>query len=165
MSHCHPACIRSTVNELELSPTWVGGSSVPLDGDPQASCPAFLVLTGNAKAVHPFILSPVSHRRGRLVTEAFFYGESSPHVRGIHVPVLHQESSPHVRGIRFLARVITPPIRIPHSLCTVDELRIFLNGDPQASYLTVLVLAGNPEKIACPFMPSPVSHRRGCPHC
>ena len=149
MSHCHPACIRSTVNELELSPTWVGGSSVPLDGDPQASCPAFLVLTGNAKAVHPFILSPVSHRRGRLVTEAFFYGESSP----------------HVRGIRFLARVITPPIRIPHSLCTVDELRIFLNGDPQASYLTVLVLAGNPEKIACPFMPSPVSHRRGCPHC
>ena len=51
------------------------------------------------------------------------------------------ESSPHVRGIRFLARVITPPIRIPHSLCVVDESRIFLDGDPQASYLTFLVLA------------------------
>ena len=39
------------------------GLNILLDGDPQAGCPAILVLTGNPMVTRPFILSPVSHRR------------------------------------------------------------------------------------------------------
>lgn len=39
------------------------GLNILLDGDPQAGCPAILVLTGNPMVTRPFLLSPVSHRR------------------------------------------------------------------------------------------------------
>lgn len=41
------------------------------------------------------------------------------------------ESSPRVWEIYLLARANTQPIRNSHSLCVVDESRIFLDGDPQ----------------------------------
>jgi len=43
------------------------------------------------------------------------------------------ESSPRVRGIHLLVRVNTPQKYISHSLCVVDESRIFLDGDPQTN--------------------------------
>ena len=50
------------------------------------------------------------------------------------------ESHPCVHGKIFLARVVIPPSRNPHSLYAVDESRIFLDGDPQVGYPTILVL-------------------------
>ena len=71
------------------------------------------------------------------------------------------ESSPRAWEICLLTRVNTLLSHISHSLCVVDESRIFLDGDPQASYLAILVLTCN-TNVARPLIPSPVSHRRGC---
>ena len=68
------------------------------------------------------------------------------------------ESSPHVRGI-LPTRVNPQSSCISHSFCVMDELRIFLNGGPQAGNPAILFLACNP-KATRPFILSRLSQAR-----
>lgn len=69
------------------------------------------------------------------------------------------EPSQRAWEIRLLTRVNTSLSHISRSLCVVDESRIFLDGDPQASYLVLLVLTCD-TNVARPFILSRLSQAR-----
>ena len=90
---------------------------------------------------------------------------SHPHVYGKYKSVSpttqrRKESSPCVWEIYLLARANTQPSRNSQSH-SVDELRVSLNGDPQ-TVCCQLSWSWQATEVTCPFIPSPVSHRRGC---
>lgn len=72
--HVYGGSVADAVsNTYALAPSSTRvGSNILSDGDPQASCLTLLVLACDTNVASPFIPSPVSHRRGRLVTEAFY---------------------------------------------------------------------------------------------
>lgn len=90
------------------------------------------------------------------VSHPCMYGKyfPSPYRKTVEV-----EPSLYVWEIRLLTRVNTSLSHISHSLCVVDGSRIFLDGDPQASYLAILVLTCD-TNVARPFILSRLSQAR-----
>ena len=120
---------------------------------------SFSTLSETADLPHLYRGKNRFYHGGNAVSHPRVYGENPGRTQNDRCIA---ESSPRVRGKYLLTRLNAPPTYISHSLYAMDELRILLNGDPQAGYPTLLVLTGN-TKATRPFRltTSPVSHRRG----
>ena len=91
---------------------------------------SFSTLSETADLPHLYRGKNRFYHSGNAVSHPRVCGEN---LVGVGVGVTGVESSPRVWGKCLLTRLNAPPTHISHSLYAMDELRIFLNGDPQTN--------------------------------